>query len=278
MKKVPEYIIQTAKEINNQLSSLDFPFFLFDADNVLKKVKMLMQACKKSFININLTVSLQSCLLAIFCKLLAEEGVNAKVRSADEFRIASVTGFPNNRIILSGCYKTLEDLSLAMKKDALIHVGSINEFHKLKILAASKNKPYGVSIKLSSYNEKKDSCFGITKEEYIKDILPLLSKSETLYLKGFSLYIDFHLESLAKTTDALNDWFPFLVEHMPPSGYLYIDSNFPIGSFLSNSKLEISNPETFFRTIRDVLNTYAPEISEKWKLIFEYGYLLQHRK
>ncbi|EJF79376.1 Uncharacterised protein [Candidatus Bartonella washoeensis] len=38
-KRIPEHIIQSAKEITGRPDHIDLPFFLFDADNALKKQK-----------------------------------------------------------------------------------------------------------------------------------------------------------------------------------------------------------------------------------------------
>ncbi|KEG22825.1 GNAT family N-acetyltransferase [Bartonella bacilliformis] len=269
-KTVPEYIIQVAKEIAGRPGHTDFPFFLFDADNALAKAKTLISASKKYFTDSNIAVAIKSCSLGIFCKLLAEEGLNAKVCSADEFQIALFAGFPNDRIILGGPLKTSEDLSFALEKDALIYVDSVSELRKLNTLAVNKNRRYGVGIRLSHfYRNGKYSRFGITKEEYINDILPILSNTDHLYLQGFHLYVGSNPENYPKITDTLHHWLPFLVEHMPSSGHLDISTD-----FLTNPEPENYDPETIFRSIHDVLNSYDPNLSKRWKLIFELDHYL----
>ncbi|EJF79375.1 Ribosomal-protein-serine acetyltransferase [Candidatus Bartonella washoeensis] len=236
---------------------------------------MLILAKKKYFTNANIAIPLQSCAFGFFCRLLAEEGLSVKVFSADEFWLASAIGFSDKLIILSAPFKTTKDLSFALEKNASIHVDSVNELCKLGTLAASKSKRYGVGISLSHlYREDKYSRFGVSKEEYIRDILPLFSRSEHLYLKGFHLNVSSYLKNPKKIMETLNDWLPFLVEHMPPSGYLEFNSNFPVGSFLFDSELEICNPEILFCSIYDMLSKYNPNLSERWKLIFELDYCL----
>ncbi|WP_345116792.1 50S ribosomal protein L7/L12-serine acetyltransferase [Bartonella jaculi] len=269
-KIVPKYIINAAKEIINRPNHADLPFFLFDADSALAKVRTLVSTSKKYFAHANIAIPLATCSLGIFCKLLAEEGLSVEVCSAEALQLASTTGFSHDRIILDNPCKNIEDLSLALEKNALIHVGSISELHQLNILAARKKKRYGVSIKLSPlYHDGKNSLFGISKEEYLRDILPLFSNSEHLYLKGFHLHVGSHLENSPTVCDTLNDWLPFLVEYMPPSGLLYIDSHFLADCISSASEQENSNPEAMLCSIHDAWNSYDPDSPEKWKLIFK---------
>ncbi|WP_406603946.1 50S ribosomal protein L7/L12-serine acetyltransferase [Bartonella gliris] len=277
-KIIPKYIIQATKEIINRPGHADFPFFLFDADSALVKVKTLILASKKHFANVNIAVSLQSCSLGIFCKLLAEEGLSVEVCSAGALQLASAMGFPNDRIILKNPCKNTEDLSLALEKSVLIHVNSVNELRQLNRLAANKGKCYGVSIKLSYlYRDGTHFQLGITKEEYIRDILPLLSKSKHLYLKGFHLYLGSNLEKLLTISDTLNDWLPFLIEYMPPSGHLYIESDFLAHCISSVSEPEICNPEAMLCSIHNVLNNHDPNLPKKWKLIFKPNYCLSEK-
>ncbi|WP_409361437.1 50S ribosomal protein L7/L12-serine acetyltransferase [Bartonella heixiaziensis] len=274
-KRIPEHIIQSAKVITGRPDHIDLPFFLFDADSALVKVRTLVSTSKKYFAHVNITVSLQSCSLGIFCRLLAEEGLNVEVCSAEAIQLASAMGFSDDRIILDSPCKNIEDLSLALKKEVLIHIDSISELHQLNILATRNRKRYGVSIKLSPFdNDGKDSQVGISKEEYIRDILPLLSGSGHLYLKGFHLHIGSYLENSPTVSDTLNDWLPFLAEYMPPSGLLYIDSDFFADCISSTPENEINNLEAIFCSIHDALNSYNPDLLQKWKLIFKQNCLL----
>ncbi|UNE54512.1 50S ribosomal protein L7/L12-serine acetyltransferase [Bartonella machadoae] len=274
-KIISKHIIQTAIEIINRPKHSDLPFFLFDADNTLVEMEKIILASKKYFANASIAVSLQSCSLGIFFRLLAEKGLNVEVCSADEWRLASAIGFPDDRIILDGSFKTTEDMSLTLKKNAPINVETINAFHELMSLAANKGKRYGVSIKLShSYRKDKSPCFGITKEEYIRDILPLLSKSEYIYLKGFHFHIDSNVEHSAISLNPLSDWLSFLVEYMPSSGYLYINNTFLADCIASSPEHKVCNSESFFHSIHDVLKSYDPDLLKKWKLIFKPNYSL----
>ncbi|UTO28528.1 50S ribosomal protein L7/L12-serine acetyltransferase [Bartonella harrusi] len=269
-KIISKHIIQSAKEIINRPEHRDIPFFLFDADNALVQMEKIILASKKYFASASIVISLQSCSLGIFCRLLAEKRLNVEVCSADEWKIASAVGFPDDHIILDDSFKTTEDMALALEKNAPIHVESVNAFHKLMTLAARKGKCYGVSIKLShSYREDKSPCFGITKEEYIRDILPLLSKSEHLDLKVFQIRIGSNLEHSAISLNPLRDWLSFLVEYMPLSGYLYINNDLLSDCVTSAPEHEVCNTESMFCNIHDVLKSYDPDLLKKWKLIFK---------
>lgn len=271
-KIVPENIIQAAKEIAARPEHADQPFFLFDVDAVLTKVNDMKAVSKKYFSDVDIAVSLKSCSLGLFTRLMAQEDLNAEVCSADEFRLAEAAGFSGDRIILDGPYKNVEDLSFALDKGALIHVDSARELHELAELAAHRDQCYGVGVRISHYyREGQRSRFGVTAEEYYHKILPLLISSPHLYLKGFHLHVGSNLESPQKITDNLNDWLPFLVKNMPKGGHLDMGSGFPADSFSSDVNAETCEPEVFLRRIFDTLVSYNPSLPEKWKLIFEPG-------
>ncbi|MBO1552099.1 GNAT family N-acetyltransferase [Yersinia pseudotuberculosis] len=271
-KIIPEYIISAADNIIGCSSEPELPFFLFDADNAIQKARTLISDCKYYFNNYEIAISLKSCSLGLFCKLMAQEGLSAEACSADEIQLATAAGFSDDRIILDGPFKLTSELSLALGRDILIHIDSVGELLELEKLAQNSGKKYGVGIRISHYySEGERSRFGVTEREYIDDILPLISNSDYLYLKGFHLHVGSNLSSPDRIIDNLREWLPFLVKNMPDTGHLDLGSGFPSDSFSSDEKIHTIQPSAFFKAIYDLLANQNADIPKNWKMIFEPG-------
>jgi len=265
-------IISAAEAIAARPSHSDRPFFIFDADAALERVQHLTAACKEYFPDSVIAVSVKSCSLGIFLRLIAEEGLNAEVCSADEFKLALKAGFTGDRIILDGPYKNAEDLSLALNNGALVHIDSAHELSEVIRLTSGYNQKIGVGVRLSHlYSGTQRSRFGVTAEEFRDEIVPLLTSCPDISLRGFHLHTGSNLENPSKVIDSLRDWLPFLVKNMPDGGHLDMGSGFPADSFSPDSAIPTMGPAVFFRDIYSVLSEYDPALTQKWKLIFEPG-------
>lgn len=271
-KIVNQRIISAAKAVAARPSHAERPFFLFDADTALIQARHLTAACKEYFPNAIIAVSVKSCSLGIFLRLIAEEGLSAEVCSSDEFKLALKAGFTGDRIILDGPYKNSEDLNLALDKEALIHVDSAHELREINRLLSGQNRKVGIGIRLSHfYSDSQRSRFGVTAEEFRAEIIPLLTTCPDINLRGFHLHTGSNLDNPSKVADSIRDWLPFLVENMPEGGHLDMGSGFPADSFSPDADVPTPQPEAFFRAIFSVLSEYDPALPTKWKLIFEPG-------
>jgi len=271
-KIIPKYIIHAAKTIINRPGNADKPCFIFDADNTLLKVQHLLFVGKKYFPNFDIAISIKSCSLGIFCKIIAEEGMNAQVCSTDELKIATSAGFPKDKIIFDGPFKSNEELTIAVQEQLMINIDCCNELLRLKEIAEKNEVKFGVGVRLSHfYDEKNRSRFGVSEDEYVRYILPILCNSKNLYLKGFHLQVGSNLKSPQKIIDTLKEWLPFLVKYMPSSGILDLGSSFPAKPFSSDPMLEMCEPAAFFRRINETLSNYDTSVLKKWHFIFELG-------
>ncbi|MEQ9910121.1 50S ribosomal protein L7/L12-serine acetyltransferase [Pectobacterium odoriferum] len=271
-KITPVHVTDAVQMILDSGVDSEQPFFIFDADSACLKARELAATCKKYFTHVDIAVSLKSCSLGLFCKLMAEEGFSAEACSSDEIHLAIAAGFPSERIILDGPLKLSSELAFAINKGILIQVDSLEELVRLENIAAQQGHRCGIGLRLSHYyDEENRSRFGITEEEYLKDIYPRLSASRHLYLAGFHLHVGSNLSEPDKITNNLNEWLPFLLRHMPEEGHLDLGSGFPADSFSSNAGKETPHPESFFSAIHDLLNLHTKETYKKWKIIFEPG-------
>ncbi|EEF1954744.1 50S ribosomal protein L7/L12-serine acetyltransferase, partial [Salmonella enterica subsp. enterica serovar Weltevreden] len=64
-------IISAAEAIAARPSHSDRPFFIFDADSALERARHLTAACKEYFPDAVIAVSVKSCSLGIFLRLIA---------------------------------------------------------------------------------------------------------------------------------------------------------------------------------------------------------------
>ncbi|MDX7986054.1 GNAT family N-acetyltransferase [Xenorhabdus sp. 12] len=265
-------ILKAARTILESGVDPEQPFFIFDADSVRQKVKILRSSCANFFNNFEISSSLKFCSLGLFCRIMADEGVSAEACSIEEMYMSSAAGFPHNRIMLDGPLKLSKELSYAVQNNILILVDGVEELERLEKIAAKQGKQCGVGIRLSHmYRENKPSRFGVTEDEYLTKILPLLSKSSYLHLAGFHLHTGSNQSGSRKLIENLSNWLPFLIENLPAGGHLSLGCDLSAEAFSESVAIETLSPEVFFRELHELLGDYVNDYHKKWKLIFESG-------
>lgn len=271
-KIVDQNIITVAKRLCERQPYGDEPFFIFDVDSALERALHLQAVCHQYFLDAVIAVSVKSCSLGLLLRLIAEHGLSAEVCSADELQLALKAGFTGDKIVLNGPYKSLNDLSQGIAKNALIHVDSRHELKAIIDLVSDTDRVVGLGLRLAHfYKDSQRSRFGVTVEEFEEEIVPLLQSCRNVYLKGFHLHIGSNLESPARIIENLRDWLPFLLKNMPKRGYLDIGGGFPADSFSADAEVMATKPREFFQGIFNVLSEQDPTLPARWKLVFEPG-------
>lgn len=271
-KIVAQNIITAAKRLCERQPYGDEPFFIFDVDSALEQVLCLQAVCRQYFLDAVIAVSVKSCSLGLLLRLIAEHGLSAEVCSADELQLALKAGFTGDKIVLNGPYKSLNDLSQGIAKNALIHVDSPHELKAIIDLVSDTDRVVGLGLRLAHfYKDSQRSRFGVTVEEFEEEIVPLLQSCKNVYLKGFHLHIGSNLESPVRIIENLRDWLPFLLKNMPKGGHLDIGGGFPADSFSADAEVTATKPQEFFQEIFNVLSEQDPTLPARWKLFFEPG-------
>ncbi|WP_142415828.1 GNAT family N-acetyltransferase [Bartonella massiliensis] len=282
-KIVDQAIIMAAKHLRERMTYAEQPFFIFDMDSALARLGELEVACRQYFPNAIIAVSLKSCSLGLFLRLVAERGLSAEICSGDELQVVLDTGFTGDRIVLEGPYKSTKDLVRAITEKVLIHVDSAHELKSLIKLAVDTGQPVCLGIRLSHFYEgRQRSRFGVTIDEFQNEVAPLLSSCKNIDLKGFQLHIESNLASPKKVIENLRDWLPFLVKNMPSGGYLDVGSGFSADSSSLDASAITMKPHEFFQEIFNVLSEYDASLPIKWRLIVDpsrylsedHGYLV----
>ena len=271
-KIIPVTVSTAIHKILNTSADPEQAFFVFDADSAINKGKELRNAIQRYFDHYKLYVSLKSCALGIFNRLLADEGFGAEACSVEEILAAQSAGFSSDQIAFDGPLKFTEELDFAVRNNILIHVDSLHELKRISLLSKRLNCNCKVGIRLSHwYRKGQRSRFGMTIDEYKDKAIQYFSENPLLQLSGFHLHTGSNQRTSDKILDNLSEWLVFLKEHLPSGGHLNLGSGFPADSFSSDASVSTPSFDEFFSDIKAFLEKNAGEIYKNWCIVFEPG-------
>ncbi len=110
------------------------PLYVIDEQFVRERCRQYNAAFKEHYGNAAAAYAAKAFIVAAMCRLVAEEGMWLDVASAGELHTASIGGFPMERVLLHGNFKTAEELEMAV--DLGVRYIVADSFLELEVLAA----------------------------------------------------------------------------------------------------------------------------------------------
>lgn len=269
-KITPPQIIKHAKKlIDSGIESGEHPFMIFDIDAALERLDSYLSQLKKSFSRCSIAYSYKSNNLAQWCQAISERGLYAEVCSLDEMRLADKDGFKS--IVFDGPLKLSSELEKAIELGALVEIDNIDECERLDALCKNKGLQCKVHVRLSHFYDDNLSRFGLSKDEVTELFSFIITKSNSLILKGFHLHVGSNLPNADKICKTIVQYKNIISNYMPVDGILNLGSGIPADSFDSSVNIPTPRPEYFFSAIRATIQQCFGDKSENWHYVFEPG-------
>lgn len=168
------------------------PFFLLREDTIRETYRSALQAFKSRYPRVQFAWSYKTNYLDAVCRIFHDEGSWAEVVSGFEYKKARENGIPGNQIIFNGPEKSRDDLELAVKDGAYIHVDHFDELYTLINLTNElkiKSKT-AIRVNMDTGIFPKWDRFGFNYENgEAWEALKIIASSQYLELSGLHTHI-----------------------------------------------------------------------------------------
>ncbi len=175
------------------------PLYVYSQQRILDKLTTLQDAFSMP---LHVHFAMKANNFPPVLKLLSKNKTGVDVVSAGEINRALECGFKPQKIIFSGVGKSVEEITLALRKEIFsLNVEGPQELERIGLLAKRLRKKAGVSFRLNPNVNPKTHPYITTgfrnnKFGMDKSFLPLLLKTLNKYKKNISLLgLDFHIGS-----------------------------------------------------------------------------------
>jgi len=276
-------------ELTEQFGS---PLFVFSQRQIEEKYHSLYNAFSSRYPDVTFGWSYKTNYLNAICKLYHQLGSIAEVVSEFEYQKARALGVEAKNIIFNGPYKPYEDLKIAVKEGAKIHIDNLFELSDLEKIADELDMkvPVAIRINMDTGIYPQWSRFGFNYESgEAYEAVQRIMEGGKLYLTGIHSHIGtFMLDANAyKLATAKIMQLKEEAERDFDAKIEYIDLG---GGFASKSHLKgvYQSPDIIIPTVDDYAEAITNTIYEMNKsdklpklyletgrhLIDEAGYLL----
>ncbi len=180
------------------------PFYLYDVDAMVERFNLLRSSV--SLKNPTFHYAMKANSNSHVLKALKNAGAAVDVVSAGEMQRALECGFKPNQILFSGVGKTLDELTLALKRNIKqINVESFAELQRIQNLANKFSCKPSIGLRVNpNVNPKthpyittgfRENKFGISGSEF-NAAVKLLAKSPNLRFSGLTMHIGSQITDL----------------------------------------------------------------------------------
>ena len=216
------------EELVNKFGS---PLFVISEKKLREKYRSIYNAFSSRYPNVQFGWSYKTNYLKAVCAVLHQEGAIAEVVSGFEYEKARKLGIEGKDIIFNGPHKKLEDLEIAIKEGAKIHIDHFDEIIDIEKVADKLGKTVKVAIRLNMDTGIKPqwSRFGFNLETgQALDAVKRIAQSGKLILNGLHAHIGTFIldpnayakevEKMVKFAYEVEDNFGFKIEYIDIGG------------------------------------------------------------
>jgi len=125
------------------------PLFVISEKTIRSTFQDALRAFNTRYPKVQFAWSYKTNYIAGVCNVFHQMGSWAEVVSGFEYLKALKSNVPGNKIIFNGPDKTVEELTLAIDNDSLIHIDHLDELYTLTELAIAKAKKPRVAIRVN---------------------------------------------------------------------------------------------------------------------------------
>ena len=136
-------------KISDLVEEFGSPIFVFSESKIESLYNTLYSAFSSRYPDVQFGWSYKTNYLNEVCKVFHKLGSIAEVVSEFEYQKARALGVEGKDIIFNGPYKPYEDLKIAVKEGAKIHVDNLFELNDLEQIADELNTKIKVAIRIN---------------------------------------------------------------------------------------------------------------------------------
>ncbi len=135
--------------VKDLIEKFGSPLFVLSERSIRSTYQKAHKAFTTRYPRVQFAWSYKTNYLDAICKIYHQEGSWAEVVSGFEYEKALRNGVPGKKIIFNGPDKTMDDLSLAIRNDSLIHIDHLDELYMLTGLAENLGIRPKVAIRVN---------------------------------------------------------------------------------------------------------------------------------
>lgn len=125
------------------------PLFVISERQIRKNYQNAVRAFKTRYPKVQFAWSYKTNYINAVCNVFHQEGSWAEVVSGFEYKKAKANGVPGNKIIFNGPDKTVEELEMAVKDGAMIHIDHFDELYEIQELVDRLKLKAKVAIRVN---------------------------------------------------------------------------------------------------------------------------------
>lgn len=192
-------------QIDNRYKTLKTPCFIFDVKELERSVSGFYTALNSHFSNAIVGYSVKTNSTPYCISKAKEFGTYAEVVSYDEYELALLCGFTENRIIYNGPMKSKETFLRALQSGAIVNIETKRELQWLKELNSSKTYKVGIRLNINishiapndADGDNDNSRFGFSEEtNEFSDAVNYINKLPNVKLTGLHIHRTAHSRSV----------------------------------------------------------------------------------
>lgn len=233
------------KQINNVLSAYKTPFYVFDINELHKRVEYIRGAMPSG---VSLCYAIKANTFIV--NEIADRVDRFEVCSPGELSICLEQGIPAEKLVISGVYKTpevMKELIAAHLPIGYYTAESMSQFELLRALAKKHGHKIRLLLRLTSGNQ-----FGIGEEE-IEKIIAGYSDNPYYTIAGIQYFSGTQKTSLKRVKREVEHLDSFLTELENKYGFkseeLELGTGFPVSYF----EAEAFDEQAYFKAFSDIL-------------------------
>lgn len=187
------------------LNNLQTPCYILNIEELERSVRGFQTALDKNFSNAIVGYSVKTNSTPYCMKLAGEFGAFAEVVSHDEYELARLCGFNQNKIIYNGPMKSKETFIDAVMNGAIVNIEAKREIDWLSELP--QNKQYNIGLRLNinishispedADGDDDDSRFGLSDDSpEFRQAIEIITNIPHVRLAGLHIHRTAHSRSL----------------------------------------------------------------------------------
>lgn len=189
----------------NDMKQLQTPCFILDPEELQRSVNGFKLALDSNFGNAIVGYSVKTNSTPYCMKLAGDFGAWAEVVSHDEYELARLCGFPQDRIVYNGPMKSKETFLDAVMHGSVVNIETKRELSWLKELPTDKIFKIGLRLNINISNvspedadgDNDNSRFGFSDQTTeFKDAVEYIASLNNVVLTGLHIHRTAHSRSI----------------------------------------------------------------------------------